>query len=131
SELVQTRTAETIDTFADGPAAGSPALTRHAVGEGSAWYVATMFDDDGLGRLLTRLCAEAAVPLLEVGPDVDIVTRVTETLEATFVINHRDEPITVPVSGVDLVSGETVTDATPVAAGAVRVIITERSNRGA
>ncbi len=130
SESVKTRNAETIDTFADGPAAGSPALTRHGVGEGSAWYVATMLDDDGLARLLTRLCAEAAVPLLEVGPDVDIVTRSTETLEATFVINHRDEPITAPVSGVDLISGETVNHATPVAAGAVRVIITERSNRG-
>ncbi len=131
SESIQTHGADVVDAFADGPAAGSPALTRRGVGSGAAWYVATMLDDDGLLRLLTRLCAEAAVPLVEVGPDVDIVTRATSTHDATFVINHRDEPITVPVSGVDLVTGETVTDATPVAAGAVRVIITERSNRGA
>ena len=90
-----------------------------------------MLDDAALRGLLARLCSEAAVPVVEVGPDVDIVTRATDTDDATFVINHRDEPITVPFSGVDLVTGETVTHATPVPAGAVRVIITERSNRGA
>ncbi|GHF10582.1 beta-galactosidase [Pseudolysinimonas yzui] len=131
SESIQTRGAAIVDAFTDGPAAGSPALTRREVGEGAAWYVATMLDDESLSDLLVRLCAEADVPVTEVGPDVDLVTRVTDTHEATFVINHRDAPVTVPVSGLDLVTGETVTDTTPVAAGAVRVIVTERSNRGA
>jgi beta-galactosidase len=131
SETIRVRDAETIDTFRDGPAAGSPALTRRGVASGSAWYVATMLDDDGLANLLTRLCSEAAIPTVEVGPDVDLVTRVTPTHEATFVINHRDVAVTVPVSGLDLVTGETVTDTTPVPAGAVRVIVRERSNRGA
>jgi beta-galactosidase len=130
SESIRTTDSETVDVFTDGPASGSPALTRREVGAGSAWYVATMLDDDGLARLLTRLCRDAAVPVVEVGPDVDIVTRANETHETTFVINHRDEPITVGVSGLDLVTGETVTDTTPVAAGAVRVITRERSNRG-
>lgn len=131
SESIRLRNAESIAAFADGPAAGSPALTRRAVGAGSAWYVATMLDDEGLTQLLSRLCADAGIPTIDVGPDVDIVTRVTPTHAATFIINHRDEPITVPISGVDLVTGETVTDTTPVAAGAVRVIFRERSNRGA
>jgi beta-galactosidase len=90
-----------------------------------------MLDDAGLTDVLNRLCTEAGVPVTEVGPDVDLVTRVTPTHDATFVINHRDEPITVPVSGLDLVTGEQVTDSTPVPAGGVRVVITERSNRGA
>ncbi|MGB3909549.1 MAG: beta-galactosidase [Pseudolysinimonas sp.] len=130
SEAIRVLDAEVIDTFSDGPAAGSPALTRRGVASGSAWYVATMLDDARLIDLLNRLCAEAGIPVVAVGPDVDLVTRVTPTHDATFVINHRDEPITVPVSGLDLVTGETVTDTTPVAAGGVRVVITERSTRG-
>jgi beta-galactosidase len=130
SESIRTTDAEIIDAFTDGPAAGSPALTRRRAGAGSAWYVATMLQDDDLARLLTRLCVEAAVPVVAVGPDVDVVTRESETQDATFIINHRDEAITVPFGGLDLVTGETVTAETPLAAGAVRVIITERSTRG-
>jgi beta-galactosidase len=118
-------------TFVDGPAAASPALTRRAVGSGAAWYVATVLDDDAALDLLRQLCAEAAVPVLEVGPDVDVVARRAATADVTFIINHRSEPITVPVAGLDLVSGETVTDATPLPAGAVRVVMSERSDHGA
>lgn len=131
SESIVVRDAETVDTFTDGPAAGSPAVTRRTVGSGAAWYLATMLDDAALGDVLRRLCAEAAVPVIEVGIDVDLVTRSSATHTATFVINHRDEPIVVGLAGVDLISGDTVTDATPVPAGGSRVIVVERSNRGA
>lgn len=131
SETVRVADAEVIATFVDGPAAASPALTRRAAGTGAAWYTATVLDDDGALALLRRLCADAGVPVLEVGPDVDVVTRRTPTAEFTFIINHRSEPVTVPVAGLDLVAGETVTDATPLPAGAVRVVMSERSDHGA
>lgn len=131
SESVKVHDAEVVDRFSDGPASGSPALVRRSVGNGSAWYVATMLDDDGLLSLLRRLCAEAGVATLELGFDVDVVTRVSESLHATFVINHRAESISVPLTGLDLVSGEAVAGATQIDAGAVRVIVTERSHRGA
>ena len=131
SELVRATDAEVLASFVDGPAAASPALTRRAVGTGAAWYAATVLDDDGLLALMRQLAAEAGVPLVEVGYDVDVVTRRTASDDFTFVINHRSEPITVPYAGLDLVSGETITDATPLAAGAVRVVVSERSDRGA
>ncbi|WP_293168046.1 beta-galactosidase [Microcella sp.] len=131
SESVRVADAEVIATFVDGPAAASPALTRRAVGSGAAWYTATMLDDDGLLALLRRLCADSDVPIVEVGFDVDIVTRRSPSADFTFIINHRDLPLTVPVAGLDLVSGETVDDATPLAGGSVRVVMSERSDRGA
>lgn len=131
SESVRVTDAEVIATFVDGPAAASPALTRRAVGVGAAWYAATVLDDDGALALLRRLCADAGVPVIEVGFDVDIVTRRSPSADFTFIINHRDQPLTVPVAGLDLVSGETVDDSTPLRAGAVRVVMTERSDRGA
>lgn len=131
SESARVTDAEVIATFVDGPAAVSPALTRRAVGSGAAWYTATVLDDDGVLALLRRLCADADVPIVEVGFDVDIVTRRSPSADFTFIINHRDLPLTVPVAGLDLVSGETVDGATPLAGGSVRVVMTERSDRGA
>ncbi len=131
SESVRVVDAEVIATFVEGPAAASPALTRRAVGSGAAWYTATVLDDDGVLALLRRLCADSDVPIVEVGFDVDIVTRRSPSADFTFIINHRDLPLTVPVAGLDLVSGETVDDATPLAGGSVRVVMTERSDRGA
>jgi len=46
------------------------------------------------------------------------------------VINHRDAPVTVPVAGLDLVSGEQTIGATTVPAGGVRVIHVGRSDHG-
>ena len=131
SDAVRVRDAEVIAVFADGPAATSPALTRRTTAGGAAWYVATVLDDESLLTLMRRLCADAGVPIIEVGPDVDLVTRRTATDEATFIINHGAAPITVPFAGIDLISGESVSDTTPLPAGAVRVVISERSNRGA
>ena len=131
SDAVRATDAEVIATFVDGPAAASPAITRHSVGAGAAWYAATVLDDEGLRALMRQLAAEAGVPIVEVGDDVDVVTRHSATDSFTFVINHRSEPIAVPYAGLDLVSGETVSDATPLPAGAVRVVMSERSDRGA
>jgi beta-galactosidase len=130
SELVVVIDADTVDEYADGPATGSPAVTHRRVGSGHAWYVSTMLDDAALAVLMRRLCGEADVPVIEVGHDVDVVTRSTDSHTATFVINHRSEPITVELDGLDVITGETVAGATLLAAGAVRVVFAERSTRG-
>jgi beta-galactosidase len=131
SDAVRVQDAQVLATFMTGPAAGLPAVTRRSVGSGAALYAATVLDDESLLTLLRQLAIEAGVEIVEVGYDVDIVTRRSATDEFTFVINHRSESIAVPYAGLDLISGETVTDATPLPAGAVRVVVAERSDRGA
>lgn len=131
TDAVRVADAEIVASFSDGPAAASPAITRRPVGAGAAWYVGTVLDDESLLQLTRDLAADAGLPIVDVGYDVDVVTRQTATDDITFIINHRSEPIAVPYAGLDLVSGETVSDATPLPAGAVRVVISERSDRGA
>ncbi len=131
SEIGRVADAEVIATFVDGPAQDSPALTRRAAGAGAAWYAATVLDDEGLLSLFRRLCSDAGVPFVEAGPDVDIVTRRSAEHDFIFIINHRTAPITLPYGGLDLVSGATVAASDPVPAGAVRVVMTERNDRGA
>jgi beta-galactosidase len=80
---------------------------------------------------MRRLCAEAGIPTIEVGDDVDVVMRSAADRAVTIVINHRDEPLVLAglaLAGVDLVSGsEVASGSTVVPAGGVIAVLTERS----
>lgn len=61
--------AQAVRTYADGPVAGAPAVTRHEVGEGVAWYLGTHLDAESLGRILQRAADDAGVrPVAQVRP---------------------------------------------------------------
>ncbi|WP_408653479.1 beta-galactosidase [Jatrophihabitans sp.] len=125
SELGRTEGAEQLAGYAGGPVAGSPAVTRNRVGAGQAWYLGTTLADQQLAALLARVLAEAGVrPLLAGLPArVEVVRRRGEDAGYTFVLNHTGEPVPVPLSGTELVTGERVeAGSLVVPAGGVRVV---------
>jgi beta-galactosidase len=69
SEPVELRGAEAVLTYADGPAAGHPAVTRHRLGEGHAWYVSTRLDPATLREVLRGAAADAGVEFDTETPD--------------------------------------------------------------
>ncbi|MFC8370671.1 beta-galactosidase [Streptomyces sp. NPDC057239] len=97
--------AEAIRTWADGPLAGGPAVTRHTVGEGAAWYVATRPDAAGTAGVVDALLAEAGVtaevPGLPAG--VEAVRRhADDGSRFLFLVNHTPDPVDVPARGREL-----------------------------
>lgn len=115
--------AEAVATYADGPAAGLPAITRHEAGSGTAWYVATRLDPAGTDRLVERLVAEAGLEQLPgAAPDVEVTRRIGDDASWLFVINHGDADAPVPVHGQELVTGRTVEGDLVVPAGGVAVV---------
>jgi beta-galactosidase len=107
TELGRVTDAEEVASYAAGPVAGSPAVTRREVGRGRAWYVGTVLDD--VSGVLDRVLAEASVA--PVVPDlphgVEAVRRVgADGTRYLFVVNHTEQPVDVPVSGTDLITGE-------------------------
>jgi beta-galactosidase len=107
AEAIFADDAAVIASFASGPSAGRPALTRRAHGAGSAWYLATMPDAAGLDRIAAMLVDEAGVrPVLGVTPPdgVEIMRRG----DLVAVINHGDAEAVVPASGTDPRTGEAV-----------------------
>ncbi len=124
TEDLQLRGAEAVASYVDGPLPGTPALTRHAYGSGTAWYAACRLDETGTARLVDRLLAEAGVdPVAETRPGVEVARRRAEDGRSwLFVINHTDEPATVPATGHDLVSETSVEGVVEVPAGAVAVV---------
>ncbi|WP_327191831.1 beta-galactosidase [Streptomyces xinghaiensis] len=127
TEFVVPRGAGTVWTYADGPAAGRPAVTRHRLGRGTAWYVSTRLGAAGLGVLLREVCADAGIPARDELPrDVEVVRRAGGTGEYLFVINHTGAEAKVPLpgraAGTELLSGEPVSGRLAVVGGGVAVV---------
>ncbi|WP_433793675.1 beta-galactosidase [Actinoplanes sp. CA-252034] len=110
-ERVETAGAETVSLYADGPLAGSPAITRNRYGAGSAWYISTGLTDDSLQALLHRVAEESGIgPVLPGLPsEVEAVRRG----DLLFLFNHGDRAATVgdvvlPPGGVRIRSADGV-----------------------
>ncbi len=117
--------AESIAHYLDGPVPGVPALTRHAVGEGVAWYVACRLEPAATDALVDRILTETGVqPVAATRPGVEVVRRVSTDGERSwvFVINHTEDPATLGLTGHDLVSDLPVDGQLVVPAGAVAVV---------
>lgn len=120
SELVHADAADVEATFLDGPVGGGPALTRR----GTAWYLATVLEDQGLQALVARVAAAAGVQAVVPGmpPGVEAVRRRgADGAGYLFVINHTDTDAALTVGGHDLLTGVDRRPAT-VAAGDVIVL---------
>ncbi|MEV5159525.1 beta-galactosidase [Streptomyces sp. NPDC053728] len=99
---------EVLAHYRSGVYAGRPAVTRRAVGAGSAAYVSTRLGADGLGGLLPRLLAPTGVAG-ELPPGaagrVELTVRRDADNRFLFLVNRTDD--TVPVTGLggDLLIG--------------------------
>ncbi|MFF6880324.1 beta-galactosidase [Streptomyces sp. NPDC012474] len=125
TEFVVPRGAETVSAYADGLAAGLPAVTRHRLGEGTAWYVSTRLGADGLDALLGRAGEDAGIPpRADLPRDVEVVRRTGESGTYLFAVNHTGSDAKVPLEapGAELLTGDRAVGRLAVPAGAVRVV---------
>ncbi|MBM7503924.1 beta-galactosidase [Agromyces aurantiacus] len=92
--------------FTAGRRAGDPALTVRRVGPGTARYLATVPDEDGVQRVVDRLLAATGVEPVAAGlpPHVEAARRG----RLLTLVNHGGPAASVAVIGVDAVTGERV-----------------------
>ncbi|WP_083941737.1 beta-galactosidase [Sanguibacter suarezii] len=116
--------AQAVAVHDDGALAGLPAVTRNAVGSGSAWYSATRFEEAGTAALVEAVLADAGVTgEIEAPAGVEVVRRHgADGASFLFVLNHTDAEASVKASGLDLLTGSTATGDLTIAPGAVAVI---------
>src|SRR5699024_428796 len=124
TERIEPTTAEVVRSFTDGPLPGGAAITRNAVGEGAAWYIATRQDEAGTTALLDALLAESGGrPVAPVPRGVEAVRRTSEDGTGyLYLLNHTEEEVQVSASGTHLVTGTDASGAVTLAAGAVAVV---------
>jgi len=115
--------AEGVVHYVDGPVPGRAAVTRHELGEGVAWYVATRTDVATTARLVSRMVADAGVvPVTATTPGVEVQRRTSGDASWLFVLNHTDGAVSVPATGTDIVSGVPVSGSVTLPAGGVAVV---------
>lgn len=121
TELLTLHGAKEVSGYVDGPLRGVPALTRHSVGEGTAWYLATRPEAAGVTALVRELCAAAGVDVHD-RDGVEVVRRHGTDSSYLFVLNHSSVAASVPARGTDLVSGSDCAGVVDVPAGSVAVV---------
>ncbi|MEJ3405738.1 beta-galactosidase [Rathayibacter sp. YIM 133350] len=123
TEHLAVTTAEVIDTFADGPTGGIPAITRNALGQGTAWYLATRLATTAYRSLVAGIVDDAGVRRESAaGPDVEVMRRTGDGRSYLFVINHGADPVDVTTRGYDLVTTSAIDGATTVPGYGIRII---------
>jgi beta-galactosidase len=123
SESVRSPAASVIARYGSGPLSGEPAITRRAIGDGAAWYVSTLLDEEGAALMAARLIEELSLePAAEVPAGVEAVRRQGEDASWLFLINHTDDDVEVVSSGVELLTGAAVGPRVTVPAGLVRIV---------
>ncbi|MFC5928384.1 beta-galactosidase [Cryobacterium melibiosiphilum] len=128
TERLRTTSAGVLARYTDGPLPGVPAITRNEHGAGAAWYLATALAPEALRDTLRTVAAGA--DLVAIGPESDGSLEVVRRRAPggsvgpsyLFVINHGDQPVSVPARGFELVTGSPASPTISVPAGAVRVI---------
>jgi beta-galactosidase len=121
-EALRVHGAEVIGSYAAGPAAGGPAITRHRLGEGTGWYISTRLGGDALRTVLAEAYADAGVAPAGTPEGLEVVRRRSGERLFLFAINHADADAELSVAGRELLSGTRVEGLLSVPSGGVRVV---------
>lgn len=123
TERLEASDAEVLVRYAEGELAGLPAVTRRAVGAGTASYLSAGIDRDGLARIVLELVDRAGIaPIARADAGLEVTRRVGDGGSYLFAINHDAEERAVEVSGRELLGDEPVAGRLVVPAGAVAVV---------
>jgi beta-galactosidase len=100
--------AQAVAWYEDGQLAGWPAVTRHKLGAGEAWYIGAVLDARGMDDVLRQARDVARVaPVATVPAEVRALRRTGPTASYLFLVNHGSIAAAVPSdeAGLDLLSG--------------------------
>jgi len=120
--------AEVRGTYLEGPAAGSPAVTRHTHGAGTGWYVSTRPDAAGLAAIMSAVYADAGISPADLPAGVEVIRRRSGETEYVVAINHAAQAVSVPADGTDLLTGAPIRGMLELTGGGVAVIRSEEQH---
>ncbi len=112
-DVINTEGAKTLAVFGKDYYEGFPSLTENNYGKGKAVYIATEPEVDFIRDLMKHYCNEKAIhPFVEPQRGVEITQRVKDNKTFTFILNHRNDKVTLTLPEGkfnNLLNGEIVT----------------------
>ncbi len=116
-ELIELEGAKALATYGDDFYEGTPCVTEHDYGEGTAYYIATQPDEQFLSDFINKVCVFSGVaPVLWADEGVEVAKRTRVKTGADqdiiFVINHTEKQRTVSLSTkcVDVLTERTLSE---------------------
>jgi beta-galactosidase len=108
SDVIALEGAEALATYQWDFYAGQPAITRHAFGQGRAYYLGTRPEAAYMEALLLEVCGGPPALSIQPVPGVELAQRVRGDDTFTFALNHTQESVELALSAPmdDLLSGE-------------------------
>ncbi len=109
SDIITLEGADVLATFERDYYAGRPAVTRHTLGQGHAYYLATRPEHAYMDPLLSGICGEAGVASYNAAPGLEVVRRVRDDTSFLFALNHSPVRVELPITGTawDLLADQT------------------------
>jgi beta-galactosidase len=95
SDVMELEGAEALATFGEDFYAGRPAITRHAFGQGTAYYLGTRPESAYMERLLADVCIDVTRLPFTTPPGVEVVCRTKDDESWWFLLNHTEQLIEV------------------------------------
>ncbi|MGP4016187.1 beta-galactosidase [Saccharopolyspora sp. 5N708] len=100
SEDISTEGAEVLGRFTDGGLAGRPALTRHAFGDGVAWYLGTRLPEAGMRQVMDRVVGDSGVVPVVAGLPGGV--QALHRGDRIFLLNHNADRVVVEFGGAQV-----------------------------
>jgi beta-galactosidase len=107
SDVIRLDGARALATYEGDYYANRPAITRNHFGKGTAFYLGTVPDQDGMEWLLEQSRQAAGIQAVANSPEgVELVRRTDGTHTWLFALNHLNEEVRLPLDqpGYDLLS---------------------------
>ncbi len=100
-DLLHTEGADVLAEYGTDFYKGMPVLTRHAFGQGEAWYIASDGEEAFIASLLQHLCQQQSIqPVLDTPAGVEAGRRVKDGQAFLFLLNHNAEAATVELGSL-------------------------------
>lgn len=124
TERLRTEGADVLAAYSAGPLASLPAVTRHAFGAGTAWYLSTLLSAGDLTALLHGIAAEAGVlPASPAPPGVSVTRRRDGRGRSwLYALSHGTAMATLPTSGLELMTRHEIAGALRLPPGGTAVV---------
>lgn len=130
SDSINLEGAVPIAEYADGFLSSYPAVTRHAFGQGAAYYVGTRPAEAGMVWVLDRACGDADIaPAATVPEGIEAVRREYGSTTLLYLLNHGHTSVEIAVEGPahDLITGQDVGRTITLGPQDVAILTNERS----